>query len=65
MKKIFLATIILLFSGGFKSVICQSVQGFFIDDWQPKQVVIPNFSEAIKPESDADVKVTLSLLDTW
>ncbi|MEZ5103144.1 MAG: T9SS type A sorting domain-containing protein [Draconibacterium sp.] len=64
MKKIFLATIILLFSGGFKSVICQSVQGFFIDDWQPKQVVIPNFSEAIKPESDADVKVTLSLLDT-
>lgn len=64
MKKIIIATLFLSCLEPFNTAICQSVQGFFIDDWQPKQVVIPNFTEVTKPLADADVKVTLNLLDT-
>lgn len=42
----------------------QPTQGFFLDDWQPKQLDIPEYINSNKPDSEANVTITVNFSDT-
>lgn len=45
-------------------VYAQMSQGFFLNDWQPKDIRRPEFEEAQKPNGPTDVLVSVDFADT-
>ena len=57
---VFIFTVLLVSPGLIKG---QASQGFFLNDWAPRTVVIPKFTDVVKP-SGYDVTVTVNAADT-
>lgn len=62
MNKFHIFTIVLFFTVFIGKA--QNPQDFFLDDWQPKTVVSPNYVNTPQPDEPATVTITINLKDT-
>lgn len=62
MKKFLLTTILLIAT--VPPVIAQTDTNCFLIDFEPKEAIVPEYVDAVKPDKPAEVAVTIAMKDT-
>jgi hypothetical protein len=62
MKKLLVIAILLM--AVVPSVMAQTDSNCFLFDYKPKEAVVPEYIDAVKPDKPADVAVTIAMTDT-